>query len=205
MFYGLGQKTQTGLRHNECMNRPPPSRLKLGDNLNGTIVNSIGGRRFSVQCKGIPDGWKAELHSRRPETIRLGSLGTFWIAKISPLQGAILLHDGDFGRLQISDAMRERYLKALRALLADGDMSGDEIADARSMVLRIEKKDQADWLSVWRVFGEPDTGTVKLLTAALESLRSSRKENPDDFSKLRADLIEKHGGTIQLAIAKLQR
>lgn len=189
----------------KSMNRPAPKRLKLGDVLNGTVVNSLGGRRFGIQCKGIPDGWKAELHARRPETVRLGSLGTFWIAKISPFHGAIMLHDGDFGKLSISEAMGLRYLKALQALLAGDEISGDEIADARSMVIRIEKRDQADWLTVWRLLGEPDSGDVKLLTAAIETVRNSRKEHPEDLPAVRADLIEKHGGMLQLAVAKLQR
>jgi len=181
-----------------------PKRLNLGDLLNGTIVKSIGGRRFAVKCKGVPDGWKVELHSRRPETVRAGSAGTFWVAKVSPLQGAVLVHDGDFGRLPISDAMGSRYLKALRALIGGGEISGDELADARAMVLRIEKKDQADWLSVWRVLGEPPTGDVKLLLAGINAIRTARSEDPASVPSKRAELTEKYGSLIQLAIVKLQ-
>ena len=189
----------------EVMEPNAPRRLKMGDLLNGTIIKSIGGRRFAVKCKGVPDGWKVELHSRRPETIRLGAGGTFWIAKISPLQGAVLLHDGDFGKLPISDAMRARYLTALRALLSDAEVSGDELADARSMVMRIEKKDQADWLSVWRVFGEPATGDVKQLLAAINAIRAARTEDIDSLPARRQELIEKYAPTLQLAVVKLER
>jgi hypothetical protein len=149
------------------MDSNAPKRLNLGDTLNGTIVKSIGGRRFAVKCKGVPDGWKVELHTRRPELIRPGALATFWVAKVSPLQGSVLVHDGDFGRLPISDAMRARYLAALRALLSPGEVSGDDVSDARAMVIRIEKKDQADWLTVWKVLGEPSTGDVKILLASI--------------------------------------
>ena len=182
-----------------------PRRLNLGDPLNGTIVKSIGGRRFAVKCKGVPDGWKVELHSRRPEAVRAGALGTFWIAKVSPLQGAVLVHDGDFGRLPISDAMRARYIAALRALLSVEEISGDLLSDARSMILRIEKKDQADWLSVWRVLGEPPTGDVKHLLAAINAIRTARSEAPDSVPARRAELVEKYGPVLDRTIARLEK
>ena len=180
-----------------------PRRIKLGDPLNGTIVKSIGGRRFAVACKGVPNGWKVELHTRRPESINPGAQGTFWVAKVSPLQGAVLVHDGDFGRLPISDAMRPRYLAAISALLADGDLTADELSDAHSMVLRIEKTNQADWLTVWRLFGEPGTGDVKELLAAIAAIRVARKDNPASLPKLRSLLKEKHGPMLQSAVLRL--
>jgi len=180
-----------------------PRRLNLGDTLNGTIVKSIGGRRFAVKCKGVPDGWKVELHTRRPELIRPGAPATFWVAKVSPLQGAVLVHDGDFGRLPISDAMRERYISAMRALLAPGDISGDEVSDARAMVLRIEKKDQADWLSVWHVLGDPASGDVKQLLAAITAVRDARKTNPEALPNRRQELVDKYGAMLNSAINRL--
>jgi len=185
------------------METTAPRKIKLGDLLNCTVVRSIGGRRFAVNCKGVPSGWKVELHSRRPETVRLGAPGTYWVAKVSPLQGSVLVHDGDFGRLPISDAMRDRYLAALQALLGDEEITGDQVSDARSMVLRIEKQDQADWLSVWRAFGEPPTGDVKLLLAAIVAIRDARKEDASSLPALRAQLVEKHGFMLQTAIARL--
>jgi len=182
-----------------------PRRLNLGDPLNGTVVKSIGGRRFAIKCKGVPDGWSVELHSRRPETVRPGALGTFWIAKISPLQGAVLVHDGDFGRLPISEAMRTRYLAAFRALLGSDELTGDLLSDARSMVLRIEKKDQADWLSVWRVLGEPSTGDVKLLLAAINAIRTARSEDIDALPARRSELIAKYSTHLERAIARLEK
>ena len=127
------------------------------------------------------------------------------MAKVSPLQGAVLVHDGDFGRLPISDAMRARYIASLRALLGDGEASGDELADARSMVLRIEKKDQADWLSVWRILGEPPTGDVKQLLAAINAIRTARSEDSVSVPARRAELVEKYGTMLQGALVRLER
>jgi len=187
----------------EGMDPNAPRKIKLGDLLNGTVVKSIGGRRFAIKCKMVPNGWTVALHARRPETVRAGALGTFWVAKVSPLQGAVLVHDGDFGRLPISDAMRARYVAALNALLGEGEIAGDDLSDARSMVLRIEKTDQADWLTVWRVLGEPDTGTVKQLLASIVALRTARKDDPESMPVLRAKFIETYGPLLRSALARL--
>ncbi len=192
------------MRHNGGMEPKAQRLLKLGDTLNGTIVKSIGGRRFAVKCKGVPDGWKVELHTRRPELIRPGALATFWVAKISPLQGAVLVHDGDFGRLPISDAMRARYIAAIKALLAPGEVTGEEVSDARSMVLRIEKKDQADWLSVWKVLGEPASGDVKILLAAIVAIRDARKDDPESLPARRQELVDKYGAVLSQAVSRLE-
>jgi len=187
----------------EAMQPNAPRRLKLGDQLNGTIVKPIGGRRFAVACKGVPNGWTVELHTRRPESFHQGSQGTFWVAKFSPLRGSVLVHEGDFGRLPISDAMRSRYRAAVSALLGDGDLTADEISDAHSMILRVEKTKEADWLTVWRLLGEPATGDVKELLAAIAAIRTARKDDPESLPKLRALLKEKHGPMLQSAIVRL--
>src|SRR4051812_35749091 len=114
------------------MQRKPTQPLKLGDVLNGTIVKPIGGRRFLVRCAGVPHGWKVELQTRRPELIHEGTNATFWVAKIAPLQGEVLVHDGEYGRLPVSDTMRARYIAALRCLLGEGEATADLLADARS-------------------------------------------------------------------------
>ncbi len=180
-----------------------PRKLNLGDLLDGTVVKPIGGRRFAVKCKGVPDGWKVELHARRPETIRPGGLGTFWVAKVSPLQGSVLVHEGDFGRMPISDVMRARYIAGLKALLSEEEISGELLADARSMVLRIEKKDQVDWLTVWKVLGMPPTGDVKTLLAAINAIRTARTEDIASLPARRAELIEKYGGILERTITRL--
>jgi hypothetical protein len=175
------------------MEQTGPKKLKLGDPIDGTVVKPIGGRRFAVKCKGVPNGWKVELHTRRPELIRSGDLGTFWVAKISPYQGAILLHDGDFGKLPISDAMRQRYIAGLDAVLTGVDMTGEKLTDAHSMLMRIERKDQVDWLSVWRTLGEPESGDVKQMLAGIAALREARKQDPRALDERREMLLSQYG------------
>ena len=188
----------------EPMERKPPPILKLGDPLNGTIVKPIGGRRFLVKCGGVPNGWRVELHTLRPELINEGSPATFWVAKVAPLQGKVLVHDGDFGRLPISEAMRPRYLSALRALLGQTELDGEVLADAGSMISRIGKRQEADWLTVWRLLGEIPPGEAKILLGEVKSLRMAFKDKAENLDRLQAEMSEKYGRVFVRAIQRLE-
>ncbi|MBC8064937.1 MAG: hypothetical protein H7Y17_08915 [Chlorobia bacterium] len=179
--------------------------LKLGDQLNGTIVKPIGGRRFLVKCGGVPSGWRVELHTLRPELAKEGTPATFWVAKVAPLQGKVLVHDGDFGRLPISDAMRPRYTSALRALLGQIELDSEVLADAGSMISRIGKRQEADWLTVWRLLGEIPPGEANILLAEVKSLRIAFKEKAENLDPLRAELSEKYGRVFSKAIQRLEK
>ncbi|MGV3615537.1 MAG: hypothetical protein ACO1SV_09410 [Fimbriimonas sp.] len=182
-----------------------PNLLKLGDELDGTIIKAKGGRRFLVKCPRAPRQWKVELHTRRPELIQEGAHAHFWVAKIVPEKQELLVHDGDYGRLPISDAMRPRYLAGLRALLGEGDVTADALADVRAMVLQISKKQQADWLSVWKVLGEPTSGDAKGLIVAIDALRTARKEDPEALPGLHVRMKDRYGEVLQRAIRRLER
>lgn len=186
------------------MEKTPPRRLRLGDPLNCTVVKPLGGRRFLVRTSGAPDGWTVELHTRRPEGIEEGQQGTYWVAKVAPLQGEVLVHEGDFGRLPISDAMRPRYRAALRAILGEAEPDPAVLADGRSMVARVVKRQESDWLSVWRLFGEPSMGEMKELSAAINDLRAAVKESPDNTEAVRAKIVEEFGPMLQYALGQLE-
>lgn len=205
-YRNLGDQAEIRFRVTiEPMERKPPQMLKLGDQLNGTIVKPVGGRRFLVKCGGVPSGWRVELHTLRPELINEGAPATFWVAKVAPLQGKVLVHDGDFGRLPISEAMRPRYLAALRTLLGQTELDGEVLADAGSMVSRIGKRQEADWLTVWRLLGEIPPGEAKILLGEVKSLRMAFKENASNLESLRAEMSEKYGRVFSKAIQRLEK
>jgi hypothetical protein len=179
--------------------------LALGDQLQGVVYKSVGGKRFLVNCKAVPIGWTVELQTRNPEDVALGANHAFWIAKITPLKRTILVHDGEFGRLPISEAMKGRYLSALQALAGESELTGDALAEAKSMVVRIEKKNQADWLSVWKILGEPSSGDFKELLQAIEAMRLARKENPEALPELKESFVGKYAVVVDDAIRKLSR
>jgi hypothetical protein len=187
------------------MARKPARQLKLGDQLDGTVLRSNGGRRFLVKCPAVPQGWMVELHTRRPELIEEGGHVSFWVAKISPQQGEVLVHDGDYGRLPVSDAMRPRYVAGLRSLLGEVEPTGETLADAKAMLVQIEKRQSADWLTVWRLLGEPASGDVKRLRASIEAIQTARKEAREKTTKLLTDLEATYGETLRAAIQRLER
>ena len=82
-------------------------------------------------------------------------------------------------------------------------MSGDEIVDLRSMLMSIEDRNKADWLTVWRVLGEPSTGDLKRFIADVNALRDARKDAPAKVASIRADIIATHSGMIETAIQRL--
>lgn len=185
------------------MGSNPPQHLKLGDELDGTVLKAKGGRRFVIKCPAVPRQWNIELHTRRPELIREGDHVHVWVAKIVVHQAELLVHDGDYGRLPVSDAMRPRYIAGIRALLGEEEATADNLADARGMVVQIGKKQQADWLSVWRILGEPTNGDTKALLAAIDAIRDARKENPEALPGLQAAFAERFGEPYRAALARL--
>lgn len=186
------------------MESKPPIHLKLGDTLDGTVLKSKGGRRFVIKCPAVPRQWDIELHTRRPELIQEGDHVHVWVAKIIVHQAELLVHDGDYGRLPISDAMRPRYIAAIRAVLGEDEATVDALADARGMVVQIGKKQQADWLTVWRLIGEPGNGDTKALLAAIDAMREARKENPETLPEMQAGFAERFGEPYRAALKRLE-
>jgi hypothetical protein len=181
-----------------------PNRLiRLGDNLNGTVTKATGGARFLVRSNDAPKSWKIELHSRRPELVQIGMHTTFWVGRVSPVKGEILVYDDDHGRMPISDTMRPRYLAAIQTLLGEIEMTGDALGDARSMIARIGNQNQSDWLTVWKLLSEPGPGPIKSLLASIDAMRTARKESPESLPELLATFSELYGNEFREAARRL--
>ncbi|MEQ1824209.1 MAG: hypothetical protein ABL949_17010 [Fimbriimonadaceae bacterium] len=178
--------------------------LKLGQKITCTIVNAKGGKRFEVNSKETPRGWKVELHTREPEEYEIGERYQFWIARITPIKSEVLVHDGDFGRLPISEKMNKRYLEAIEVLLGEKEIAGDALGDAAAMVSRIGTQNQADWLTVWQVLGEPKPGEIKHLLEAINKLRAARKYQPEDVPTISAELRETYGDRLARTAKRLR-
>ena len=174
-----------------------PLMLKLGDELPCIVVRTKGGKRFDVKCSRAPRGWKVELHSREPERIKEGYQYNGWVARITPNKSEVLLHEGDFGRLPISDAMVQRYLTAVMGLLGEVELTSEALGDALSMVARIGTQNQADWLTVWQVLGGPTPGDLRSLTAGINALKEVRKSNPEALAELQSQFLETFGSRLR--------
>ncbi len=178
--------------------------LKLGQKITCIIRKAKGGKRFEVTCSEAPRGWQVELHTREPEQYEIGQRHQFWIARITPIKSEILVHDGDFGRLPISETMSKRYLEAIETLLGEREIAGDSLGDAAAMVSRIGTQNQADWLTVWKVLGEPKPGEIKHLLEAINKLRAARKYQPEDVPALSEEIRTTYGARLATTAKRLR-
>lgn len=185
------------------MESKAPTHLKLGDFLDGTVLKSNGGRRFAIKCPAAPRQWDIELHTRRPELIQEGDHVRVWVAKIAVHQAELLVHDGEYGRLPISDSMRPRYIAGIQALLGEGEATVEALADARAMVVQIGKQQAADWLTVWRLLGEPGPGDARALIAAIDAMKTALKENPESVTGFQEAFTDRFGVPYRKALKKL--
>lgn len=192
------------MRHTLCMQSKTPVHLKVGDELDGTVLKSNGGRRFSIKCPAVGRQWDIELHTRRPELIQEGDHVHVWIAKIAVHQAEMLVHEGDYGRLPVSESMRPRYIAAMQAVLGEGEATAEALADARTMVMQMTKQQSADWLTIWRILGEPRPSDAKALIAAIDAMRTARKEDPDAIAGFQTAFAEQFGEPFHRALTKLQ-
>lgn len=178
------------------------SKLRLGDPINGTVGKPMGGRRFLVESRDAPKEWKVELHAHKPDLIEPGAHTVFWISRIVPVKKTITVRDGDYGRLPISPAMSKRYAASITALLED-KLDGDLLADLRAMGTHVDTQDSADWLSVWRLLAEPETGPLKEYVNMLSELRDARKTDPERAGAIRESVVALWGDRLRAALAKL--
>ena len=177
------------------------AKLRLGDPINGTVGKSLGGRRYAIESRDAPKDWSVELHTK--EEMEPGTHTTFWVSRVVPVKSSLVVRAGDYGRLPVSDAMRPRYARAIEALLLD-ELDGDALADLRGMAVRIDTQDSADWLTVWRLLGEPEAGPLKELIAMLTELRDARKTDPERAEAIRTKLIEVWGGRFGDAVRRME-
>lgn len=178
--------------------------LKLGQKITCIIAKAKGGKRFEVTSGETPRGWKVELHTREPDDYEVGQRHQFWIARITPIKSEVLVHDGDFGRLPISEAMNKRYLEAVEVLLGEREIAGDALGDAAAMISRIGTQNQADWLTVWKVLGEPKPGEIKHLLEAINKLRAARKYQPEDVPAIFDGIRETYGARLTTTAKRLR-
>jgi hypothetical protein len=169
----------------------PPPKVEVGDVLACTVTDHLGGRRFEVVAKRAPRGWTVTLESKNPEAINEGDHTDYWVVRVDPNRREILVRDGTHGRLPISEAMRHRFLLAVRGLVEPETLGHEEqleaLAEAKGMISRIIKQDSADWLSVYQLLGKPRAGSIQRSLDELTELREKLKTE----QLLDQDLLER--------------
>ncbi|QNP75923.1 AAA family ATPase [Streptomyces roseirectus] len=112
------------------------------------------------------------------------------------------------GRSPVSERMAGRYLAALDVL---GELAGSDdgdVPDARvrlselqGMANRILRRDQADWVSVLHLFGDPDRERLGVLRDLAATTSRALKERTFDAGRL-AEAVTASGWTEPLARAR---
>jgi hypothetical protein len=156
---------------------------KLGEYVDGQLVASTGPGRWQVTLTKNPDGWQASLISRELRLYDLGDVDMFWVFRLDPAARTILLSDSNFGRYSITDGMRAKYVRGLRALqsiLSDPPnlttIQPDDLSEVKGMLNRCVRQDQWDWLTVYRILGLPTFHLLRLTVALLgEIARALRR------------------------------
>jgi uncharacterized phage-associated protein len=122
-----------------------------------------------------------------------------WVTHVEPAMKTVYLRVSEFGRYPVADAMRSRYLQALRdvAAMLDAAQHGElavasktGISEFKGMVNRCLRKDQADWLTVYRAFGFDRRETVENISNLLVHLQYVIKQgdDPDEILAVCLDL-----------------
>ncbi|MGA4545652.1 HelD family protein [Uniformispora flossi] len=101
----------------------------------------------------------------------------------------------DFGRRPIAPGTVKRYAGALSLLgelaagrTVDSADSAARLSELRGLANRCLSRDQPDWLTVWRLLGQPDTTRLKDLVALTQAARSwVMSGDPEIAHRLRID------------------
>ncbi|MEU8511015.1 AAA family ATPase [Kitasatospora sp. NPDC048722] len=109
--------------------------------------------------------------------------------------GVYVVSANDFGRHGISERSTERYRSALAVLTAIGDDGPAELSETGlleldALVGGCLRRDQADWLSVWRLLGSPSS-------ADLTVLRDLSRSLPEAVRSVDAAELERIGEVLQ--------
>ena len=134
------------------MNKP---ESVVGDELVVTVLPSVEGEEY--QPVRLPNGQIGRISQRGRKYLDEGESVEAWVFRDDD---PVLVTTSGFGRFLIGPKMQPRYRSGLLAgieLLEGGASSDAEaLSDLTGMYSRSWRKDQADWLTVWKLIGRPD-------------------------------------------------
>lgn len=166
--------------------------IKRGEEIDATLVERVleqerlkenkryPASRWIAESPDLPNGWSGLLRSITGKLYAIGDSDTFWIWDISEQSERVLLSDSNFGRMPISDRMRPRYIRGLRALLtvisphsslADVELS--DLSEANGFFERCARRNQWDWFTAWEALDFANIQLLRNLRNAVKTLRVS--------------------------------
>lgn len=130
------------------------SGYEVGDELLVTILPLVHGEEF--QPVKLPNGQSGKISQRGRKFFDVGEQIAAWVYSNDE---SILIAVSTFGRYPISAKMQPRYKAGLQAGIQPLEVGTSPDADGLSaltgMYSRSWRKDQADWLTVWKLLGKP--------------------------------------------------
>ncbi|MEW1907454.1 hypothetical protein AB0442_03220 [Kitasatospora sp. NPDC085895] len=154
------------------------------------------GDHFHWRVTPVPeDRQRRYLLKLRPDDRVPGAGQELDVWVVRRRSGVYVVSASDFGRHEISERSAERCRSALTVLTAIGGDSPTEPPHASVLALDglvscCFRRDQADWLSVWRLLGSPSS-------ADLTVLRDISRNLPDAVQSADATELEQLGEVLQ--------
>ncbi|MEU3282474.1 ATP-binding domain-containing protein [Streptomyces antibioticus] len=162
---------------------------RIGSDVRVEVVGHVSGGRYKVKPLSPVIGRPLVLTVRQGSVPpRRGDELDCWVFANDTSQ-TVLTAD-QRGRSPVSERMAGRYLAALDVL---GELTGSDgdVPDARSrlselqgMANRILRRDQADWVDVLHLFGDPDRERLGVLRDLAATTNRALKEGTFDAGRL---------------------
>ncbi|MFF5390898.1 HelD family protein [Streptomyces sp. NPDC013012] len=179
---------------------------RIGSDVRVEVVGHVSGGRYKVRPLSPVIDRPLVLTVRQGSVPpRRGNELDCWVFANDTSQ-TVLTAD-QRGRSPVSERMAGRYLAALDVL---GDLTGSDgdVPDARSrlselqgMANRILRRDQADWVDVLHLFGDPDRERLGVLRDLAATTNRALKEGTFDAGRL-AEGLDASGWAGPLAEAR---
>lgn len=180
---------------------------EIGADIRVRVVGPGPGGRYKVKAISPQTGRPLVLTVRHGSTPpRPGEELDCWVFANETGQ-SVLTADGR-GRMHVSPKMTHRYMAALGVLddlvTGDDDVLDDaraRLSDLQGMANRILRRDQADWVDVYRVLSSPDRQRLGVLRDLASRANRALKDGTLDTGRLRTELAES-GWAVALADAQ---
>lgn len=169
---------------------------EIGADIRVRVVGPGPGGRYKVKAIRPHTGRPLVLTVRHGSTPpRRGEELDCWVFANETGQ-SVLTADGR-GRMPVSPRMAQRYMDALGVL--DALVTGDDgvlddararLSDLHGMANRILRRDQADWVDVYRVLRSPDRQRLGVLRDLASRTNRALKDGTLDTGRLGTELAE---------------
>lgn len=173
----------------------------IGDNISGKVYSiSQIGDRVIVYIDIKNNEWKCKLHWNQSERdlikrLNVGDDVDGWIISKQENEKLIAMGQSNFGMFPPRPPVLIRYFNSLlyfKKILSDNleieidSFERELFSEMKGLINRCKRKDQWDWLVIYRAFGFSDDSEVQSISKIIENLSFLRKQ----FNKQEIDNVK---------------